>query len=90
MEPCPRCNGFAERINLRTPNEYQDLARQLIEIVAQGTFLMVHADCSLEEILEPTFPGDYFAHDFQCTTCGRAFHLGADTYHGNVNWIPVD
>jgi hypothetical protein len=31
-------------------------------------------------------PGDSVHHDFQCFACGRKFHLGADTYHGNASW----
>jgi hypothetical protein len=88
MESCPKCSEFSQRLKIHTPNEYQDIARQLIEVVRQGTFLLVRADCPLEEILEPSLPGDFVAHEFECFACGRKFRLAADTYHGNVNWIP--
>ena len=62
--------------------------RKLIEIVNQGTFLLLKADCSLEEILGESFPGDVLRHDFECRMCGRRFALRADTYHGNAGWEP--
>ena len=88
MVACTKCNGFSQRINIQTPSEYRDIARQLIEIVEQGAFLLVRADCPLQEILEPTLPGDFVVHEFECFVCGRKFSLSADTYHGNVHWTP--
>ena len=56
---CVKCDGFKERLNFPTPREYRGIARQLIDVVNQGTFRLVHADCPLEEILEePYLPGD--------------------------------
>lgn len=75
-------------MNIDSPREYQDIVRQLIEIVNQGTFLISRADCRLEEILEPTWPGDTLGHEFECFACGRKFRLSADTYHGHVEWTP--
>ena len=43
MALCPKCERFAERFNIRERREYRDIARQLIEIVNQGTFLIVRA-----------------------------------------------
>jgi hypothetical protein len=83
---CTKCDGFGERLNLATAREYLDIVRQVIEIVGEGTFRLVHADCPLEDLFKPTWPGDVISHDFQCTNCGRSFHLFADTYHGNASW----
>lgn len=88
MDSCPKCSGFAERLHFNTPEEYQGIVRELIEIVEQGTFLLIHADCPLQRILEPTFPGDSIGHVFECFVCGRKFSLSADTYHGRVGWTP--
>jgi len=85
---CPKCEGFAERMNPVSRREYLDIVRQLIQIVSEETFLLVRADCPLEEMLETPMPRDCVHHDFQCTTCGRAFQLFADTYHGRAGWIP--
>ena len=90
MIGCSRCQGFSERFYLYTPREYRDLARQLIEIVNQGTFLLLHSTYALKDLLGEVFPDDIISHDFQCTGCGRAFQLSADTYHGNVCWKPLE
>jgi hypothetical protein len=87
---CPRCDGFAQRFNISTIREYRDLARQLIEIVSEGTFLLIHASCPLQEVFQTPMPGDSIHHDFQCFACGRKFHLGADTYHGHASWTVGD
>ena len=88
MNSCPECCGFSERLNLGTPREYLDIVRQLIEIVQQGTFLLVRADCSLHELPGQTWPGDILIHEFECFACGRSFELSADTYHGHAHWTP--
>lgn len=88
MAECVKCSGFAERLNLATPKEYRDLAHQLIEIVNQGTFLLIQATCPLLELFGETWPGDHVEHVFECVTCGRKFELHADTYHGWVTWTP--
>ena len=54
---CPKCQGFAERMNLSMSREYRDIARQLIEIVGQGTFRIVRASCPLEDLFKPQWPG---------------------------------
>lgn len=88
MDFCSKCTGFAEKINTKEPSEYRNLARQLIEVVEQGTFFLMYASCPLDEILGPSFPGDVLVHKFECVVCGRKFELFADTYHGNVSWTP--
>ena len=77
-------------MNLETPREYRDLVRQLLEIVSQRTFVLLHGSCALEEVLGEVWPGDVLSHHFQCIACGRHFHLDADTYHGHVSWEPLD
>jgi len=86
MAPCSRCDGLAQRFNIGTPYEYQSLVRQLIEVVNQGTFLLVEASCPLRDVLQPIWPGDAISHKFKCFACGRTFELFADTYHGNASW----
>jgi hypothetical protein len=87
MDTCSECSKFSQRLNIYTASEYQDIARQLIDIVEQGTLVLVRADCSLQEILKPTLPGDFVVHEFRCFACGCKFRLSADTYHGSVSWI---
>ena len=83
---CPKCDSFAHRFNIVTVREYLDIARQLIEIVSEGTFLLTSASCPLPEVFQTPMPGDSIHHEFQCFACGRKFHLDADTYHGHASW----
>lgn len=87
---CPKCDGFVQRFNISTLREYQDVARQLTQIVSEGTFLLVRASCSLEAVFQTPMPGDIISHDFQCFDCGRKFYLGADTFHGRASWTVGD
>jgi len=86
MASCSKCDGFSQRLNIGTFGEYQDIVRQLIEIVNQGTFFLVHASCPLQDVFNTPMPGDSIFHDFQCRMCGRAFRLGADTLSCNASW----
>jgi hypothetical protein len=90
MGSCPKCDGFSQRFNISTFREYQDIVRQLIEIASQGTFLLVHASCPLEDVFKTPVPGDGIRHEFQCFACGRKFQLHADTYHGHASWTVGD
>jgi|SRR5215470_11141497 len=93
---CAKCDGFAERFNISTAREYLEIVSQLIEVVGQGTFLLVGASCDLQDLFKSQWPGDIIFHDFQCFACGRKFHLNADSYHGNARWtvddipVPID
>jgi hypothetical protein len=87
---CRQCEGFSERRNFNHPHEYRDIARRLMEVVEQGTFVMVRASCPLRELLGPVWPGDMLEHVFECIACGSKYRLSADTWHGSVNWRPVD
>jgi hypothetical protein len=87
---CAKCGGFSERINFNHSDEYRNIARQLIEVVAQGTFQIVQEDCPLQDLFKPVWPGDVLEHTFRCTTCSRSYRLSADTYHGHASWSPVE
>jgi hypothetical protein len=90
MAACLSCDGFSQRFNISDLREYQNIIRQLIEAVNQGTFLLVQASCPLPDMLSTPFPGDVISHEFQCFACGRAFQLSADTYHGHASWTIGD
>jgi hypothetical protein len=83
---CPRCKGFAERMNLREPWEYRDIARQLIEVIDEGPLRLVKGNCPLEDLSKPKWPGDVLIHEFEWFACGQRFTLAADTYHGHARW----
>lgn len=73
---------------MNTPDKYRSVVRQLLQIVAEGTFKIVLADIPLEDLLQEPIPEAFIRHDFECTTCGTKFALMADTYHGVVRWMP--
>jgi hypothetical protein len=86
---CAKCEGFSECINFEGPGEYRDIARQLIKLVDQETFVLVKADCPLADLFNAQRPGDVLEHDFRCAACGRMYKLSADTYHGSASWKPA-
>jgi len=90
MASCPKCDGFSQRFNILDLRHYQNIVRQLIEAVNQGTFLLVQASCPLQDMLTTPLPGDTIFHNFQCFACGRAFQLFADTFHGAASWTIGD
>jgi hypothetical protein len=49
---CPKCVGFAGRLNITSLREYQDIVRQLIQIASEGTFLRVGASCPLQDLFQ--------------------------------------
>ena len=87
---CAKRDGFAERQNFDNTRDYRNIARQLIEIVGEGTFWIVRATCPLEDLFGPKWPSDIVSHEFECLTCGRRFSRFADTYHGTAGWRPGD
>jgi hypothetical protein len=86
---CAKCEGLLESLNLEHPYEYRAIVRQLIEKVASGALVLKYANCPLEEILGPVWPGDTLYHDFSCASCGKLFRLHADTYHGSASWEEI-
>jgi hypothetical protein len=90
MDHCATCEGLSERFNIITPDEYQDIARQLIGMVNRSSLELVQADCPLEDIVRRVWVGDSVSHYLKCATCGQGFLLSADTYHGGARWRPYD
>jgi transposase-like protein len=86
MAPCPKCASFTKSLDISEPREYLGIARHLIEVVNEGTFLMVHATCPLQDLFSPEWPGSVVEHAFLCTGCGRNYQLYADTFHGRASW----
>jgi transposase-like protein len=90
MERCPNCERFKDSRDFTQPREYLIVARELIDVVNQGAFVMVHATCPLQELFNPQWPGKVVEHGFQCSACGRSYQLSADTYHGRASWEMVE
>jgi hypothetical protein len=90
MTKCPKYFGFPEPRNFGSSEEYLVIVGQLVEFVREGRLTVVTATYPLEDVFNAPISGDCFFHHFQCTTCGRAFQLFADTYQGMANWTPGD
>ena len=93
---CARCQELRSRVDIRRPS---DLTR-VIQVVQANL-----NDGTLDEIenvnpltgapfltLEPRGPwNDILSYDFRCRSCGAAFHLAVETYHGSGGaWAPVE
>jgi hypothetical protein len=90
MASCPKCAEFTRGHDISAPREYLKIARRLMDVVSDGTFLMVHATCPLQDLFNPQWPGNVVEHGFQCTACGRNYQLFADTFHGNASWSVME
>ena len=87
---CARCDGFLERRQVNLAYEYQDLVRQILETIQQGTFRFIDGTCPLERVLTSPWPADDFVNFVECTTCGRRFELSTNAYKGGrARWEPI-
>ena len=90
MAKCPECDGFVEKRTFRSPADYKDFVRKLIQAVHEGKLLLVRADCPLEDMLNPEWPmGDVASHDLQCAGCRVLFELCVNVWNGRNWWEPA-
>lgn len=80
MAQCPKCDGFSQRFNISTIREYRDLVRQLIEIMNQGTFLLAHASCPLQDMFKTPTPA---------TASFTSFNASPADEHSSSTLIPI-
>jgi len=86
MASCPQCDGLMESQSFDKPREYLEFARQLIDLVSEGSFALAESTCTLQDLFNAEWPADLVEHNLQCNTCGRSFQLFADTYRGHAGW----
>ena len=86
MVSCPQCEGLMESLSFDKPREYLELARRLLNAVNDGRLIITESTCPLQDVFNPSWPGEVVEHDFECSSCGRTFQLFADTYHGHAGW----
>lgn len=91
MTACATCDGWMERRVFDAPEDYRAFVRLLIENIHQGKLVMMRADCPLENMLGPSWPGneDTFTHDLRYARCNRVFHLYVNVWNGRNWWEPV-
>jgi hypothetical protein len=86
MAACTQCDGLMDSLSFDKPREYLELALRLLNAVKDGRLIVTESTCPLEHVFNPEWPADVVEHDFECSACGRAFQLFADTYHGHAGW----
>jgi hypothetical protein len=87
MLMCPRCQGFAERIEIRDPSDLYRRVDEIERILKEGTLASAGGNWLLSEIRPGLpWPGDVIEHAFRCVVCGQRFELVVDTYHGGGHW----
>ena len=73
-------------VSLDKPREYLELALRMLNLVKDGSFVLLESTCSLDDLFKPEWPSDIVEHNLECATCGRKYQLFADTYHGHAAW----
>ena len=86
MASCPKCQDFIVDLRFDQPREYLGPARQLLNLVNDGAFVLTESTCPLQDLFKSQWPSDVVEHNFECTSCGRSFQLFADTFHGFAGW----
>ena len=91
---CARCQELQTRVDIRHPS---DLTR-VIQVVQANLHDGTLAEVAKSQLpaapfltLSPKGPWqDVLDYDFRCRSCGAAFHLAVETYHGSGGaWGPV-
>ena len=86
MPACTQCDGLMESLSFEKPREYLELARRLLNATNDGKMIVTECTCSLQDLFNDDWPAAQVEHDLECTACGRAFQLFADTYLGRAGW----
>jgi hypothetical protein len=81
---CVRCGDVPSEIEIQSPGEYHTIMASARLCLSDGTLLLLHGTCDVQDILDgQPWPDDYMEHTFACTACGRRFELAVETYHGS-------
>ena len=84
---CPRCEGFAERIEIQSPADLFHRVGEIRQILSQGALVSVGGHGSLDDIQPGSqWPADIIEQAFRCVVCDQRFELRVDTYHGGGDW----
>jgi len=81
---CPKCEGFAARIEIKHPLEIHRLVGEIEQVLAEGTLAFAGGNCSLSDIRpDRPWPQDYIEQAYRCPACEQRFQLSVETYHGS-------
>jgi hypothetical protein len=81
---CLQCDEISKTIKINYPNEYISIIEQTKKFIEEDILILVNGSCSLDGIGKgKPWPDDIICHTFKCTSCGRLFTVGVETYHGS-------
>ena len=90
---CDNCQGFEKFEPIEHVYQYQNLMRQIDDLIADRRFILT-SDLNLWRNLlsDPLGSGhDIVFHSLECPWCRSIFELFADFYHGRASWrLAVD
>jgi hypothetical protein len=85
-------------VSIERPANLTNVLKVIRDNLADGTIVEAPHTAVAPDRSRPSFMvipvdgpwPDYIKHDFSCTTCGQAFRLQAETYHGvGGKWAPL-
>src|SRR5579862_7613429 len=85
---CDNCQGFEKFEPIEHVYQYENLMRQIDDLMAEGRFILT-SDINLWRNHLSNAPGwrhDVMVHTLECPWCRSIFELGADFYHGRASW----
>lgn len=81
---CLKCEGFAERIELKHPQAIYELVGEIEQVLSEGTLAFAGGNCLLADIRPGhPWPQDYIELAFKCPACEKRFRFSVETYHGS-------
>ena len=89
---CVRCIDLRREMQIRSPDELDDVLRMISDKLANGTLVEVTGPATRQDAIEPTAFAelleagarpDMIKCDFKCSACNEVFHLRCETYHGS-------
>ena len=91
---CKNCLDLCVKYKISTPSELQNLIRITKQNITDGTLIEKintknYDEISFYDLSERSILRDIISFEFICTSCGEAFLLHAETYHGSGGyWEP--
>ena len=95
---CPQCDHMAHESRAASPGQLRQLIAGVKAEFRNGVLEETEHSGKLTGDSQPPFAElpeterwpDYFEYSFHCTSCGQAFLLTAETYHGSGGqWKPI-
>lgn len=90
MEQCNNCQQFATRYEISFPGQLREVIVKIKKAIRDGLLEEITTERKLSKDKKKKFKllneegpwSDCLSYKFRCTSCGKQFHLNAETYHG--------